>query len=104
MTLFRVSLQYIGVDHPSSYELFMIFISFVGMFVGSCAIGYSFGIFMAIVYKFMDFSENPVIGVSVIVLTIFLPFMISEFIEFSGIVSIFFAGVMRLKKKKKSYV
>lgn len=101
ITVFRVTLKFVGYDMESSDILFC-FLNFWIIFIGSCAIGYSLGVMTALVYKYVDFKNHKLSAVSLFVSTVYIPFLLSEVFQLSGIVTILFSGIASRKYINKN--
>lgn len=67
--------------------------SFGIMFFTSCFIGIFYGIVTALMTKFSKLHESDLLETSMVVLTSYLAFLISEVIDASGIVTILICGI-----------
>lgn len=62
-------------------------------FVGSSVLGGLGGACAALLFKQIDMRQNRLVEISVYVLLVYIPFLISEILHLSGIVTILFTGV-----------
>jgi sodium/hydrogen exchanger 8 len=92
ITIFKVTSRFIGHEMNSS-EMLFCFINFWISFIGSCLIGYSMGMMIALIYKHVDFSHHRLSAVSLFVCTVYIPFFLAEVLQLSGIVTILFCGI-----------
>jgi ABC-type multidrug transport system fused ATPase/permease subunit len=92
ITIFKVTSRFIGHEMNSS-EIFFCFINFWISFIGSCCIGYSMGMMIALIYKHVDFSNHRLSAVSLFVCIVYIPFFLAEVLQLSGIVTILFCGI-----------
>jgi NhaP-type Na+/H+ or K+/H+ antiporter len=67
--------------------------NFVVIFVGSTMIGWVSGCFSSLLFKHIDFSHNRPTEMIVFGLVMYLPFLLAEYFELSGIVAILFTGI-----------
>jgi sodium/hydrogen exchanger 8 len=92
ITVFRVTSKFVGYD-MEPLDVFYCFINFWICFVGSCFIGYALGVMIALIYKVIDFRHHKLAAVSLFVSTIYIPFLLSEVLQLSGIVTCMFSGI-----------
>ena len=76
-----------------SSDILYCFINFWICFIGSCCIGYFLGVMTAVIYKYVDFKNHRLSAVSLFVSTVYIPFLLSEVLQLSGIVTILFSGI-----------
>ena len=61
--------------------------------VCSPILGIAVGIFAAMIFKWADMRETPLLELSLFVLIMYVPFLIAEMLDLSGIVTILFTGM-----------
>ena len=76
-----------------SNDILYCFVNFNICFIGSCFIGYSLGVLTAVLYKHVEFKNHKLAAVSLFVSTVYIPFLLSEVLQLSGIVTILFSGI-----------
>ena len=69
------------------------FVDFSVSFVGSLLLGLLAGIVSAFVLKIVDVRSSPLIELSIFVLIMYVPYMLAEILNLSGIVTILFTGM-----------
>jgi NhaP-type Na+/H+ or K+/H+ antiporter len=62
-------------------------------FVGSSVLGSFGGACTGFIFKQIDMRHNRLVEISVYVLLVYIPFLISEILNLSGIVTILFTGI-----------
>ena len=92
ITVFRVTLKFVGYE-MESIDILYCFINFWIYLIGSCFIGYFLGVMTALIYKYVDFKNHKLSAVSLFVSTVYIPFLLSEVLQLSGIVTILFSGI-----------
>jgi sodium/hydrogen exchanger 8 len=60
--------------------------------VGSVCLGYSFGLGTAFLFKKIDMRHHRLVEISLYLVLMYVPFLISEILHLSGIVTILFTG------------
>eukprot|EP00529_Nitzschia_sp_RCC80_P015924 CAMPEP_0113487872 /NCGR_PEP_ID=MMETSP0014_2-20120614/25727_1 /TAXON_ID=2857 /ORGANISM="Nitzschia sp." /LENGTH=684 /DNA_ID=CAMNT_0000381571 /DNA_START=138 /DNA_END=2192 /DNA_ORIENTATION=+ /assembly_acc=CAM_ASM_000159 len=88
-------LVYIGVDDTKTLveEIVSFLVEFSLLAVGSPAMGIICSFVAALVFKHLDFNGTPVIELSLYILLVYIPFILAELMNLSGIVTIFFTGM-----------
>lgn len=56
-------------------------------------LGFGFSMGAALLFKHVDFREHPMIELPLLLLLMYVPFVLAECVEWSGIVAIFFCGI-----------
>ena len=92
ITGFRVAVRFIQNDLSSTDVMFCM-PNFVVIVVASTVIGYVFGIVLAFLFKHVDFEFNRIIPVSIFLGVVYVPFLLAEVLQLSGILAMFFAGI-----------
>ena len=92
ITGFRVAVRFIQNDLSSTDVMFCM-PNFVVIVVASTVIGYVFGIVLAFLFKHVDFEFNRIIPVSIFLGVVYIPFLLAEVLQLSGILAMFFAGI-----------
>lgn len=92
ITGFRVAVRFIQND-LSSTDVMLCMPNFVVIVVASTVIGYVFGIVLAFLFKHVDFEFNRIIPVSIFLGVVYIPFLLAEVLQLSGILAMFFAGI-----------
>ena len=90
--VFRVTLKFVGYDMESN-DILYCFVNFWICFIGSCLIGYFLGVMTALLYKHVEFKNHKLAAISLFVSTVYIPFLLSEVLQLSGIVTILFSGI-----------
>lgn len=70
-----------------------LFVQFSLCAVGSPVLGIACGFLAALLFKYVDFRESKMIELSLYVLCMYVPYLIAECFQLSGIVVIFFTGM-----------
>lgn len=94
--VFKTASKYVGYNMTTE-DIVTCIINFFIIFIGSCVIGYTFGILTALIYKCIDFKKHIVISVGFFVIMIYIPFLVSEILQLSGVVSILFSGKLLIR-------
>ena len=92
ITLFKTTSKYIGAEITYADGL-IAFADFIINCIGSTLIGYTLGLFFAWVFKVIDFSKHRLLLVSLFVAMVYIPFLFSETLQLSGILTILFSAV-----------
>jgi len=92
VVLFNTFAKFVGYSH-SIETAFIAIADFVIIFLGSLFIGFLMGCFAALASKRIDFHEHVVVELACYFLLIYLPYLVAEALEMSGIVSTLFAGI-----------
>lgn len=104
ITLYNVTTKFITYEMMES-DYFTLIIKFTICFTFSTIIGYVFGIFSAFLYKLIHFKNDEIVVVSCFLCTIYIPFLLAEMLQLSGIVALLFTGIAsrRYLNKNISY-
>jgi NhaP-type Na+/H+ or K+/H+ antiporter len=96
IVLFRVFSSYVTDEYDHSPQAFwyMGIINFLLIFVCSALVGIIFGFLSAILLKTLRLRDNRVIEMTIYLIACYAPYLISEALELSGIVSILFTGIV----------
>lgn len=100
ITIFNVTSKLLQ-DASAEPDIVACFVNFVMLIIGSWLIGYLSGLVLAFILKQFDFSQESLTPVGVIVCSVYMPFLFSEMLQLSGIVTIFFAGISSRKYVRK---
>jgi solute carrier family 9 (sodium/hydrogen exchanger), member 8 len=93
ITIFKVCGKYIGISMTTK-DICIFAANFVIVFLCSCVLGYLLGIAVAMLFKSHRHLTNHVLlSVSILILAIYIPFLLAEMIQLSGIVTILFSGI-----------
>ncbi|POM73414.1 Monovalent Cation:Proton Antiporter-1 (CPA1) Family [Phytophthora palmivora] len=90
--LFETFSRFIGHSYEFKPMLFAIF-EFGLVLTGSTMIGVIFGMLPALIFKHSNLRSNLLHEVGVFVMFAYLPFVVSQILGMSGVVSVIFAGV-----------
>ena len=75
-------------------QILQSIITFIFVFISSCLIGYFSGIITALIYRFTDFNKKQtLLNVGIYISTVYLPYLLSDALQLSGIVTILFTGI-----------
>lgn len=92
IVIFKVSSKFVSVG-MSEEEVLVGFVNFCLLFVGSSILGYVFGILSALLFKYLpSLSSDPTVTVTLFLATVYVPFLLSEAVQLSGIVCILWTG------------
>ena len=98
LILFHTFADFMNSDLATEGELWKKAVEIVTdlSYKGFCSplLGTLFSFIMAMVFKYIDFREFHMLELSLYVSCMYLPFLIAESLDLSGIVSIFFSGLM----------
>lgn len=92
ITLFKTTSKYIGAPITHTDGL-IAFADFIINCIGSTVIGYGLGLFFAWIFKVIDFSKHRLLLVSLFVGMVYIPFLLSETLQLSGILTIMFSAI-----------
>jgi solute carrier family 9 (sodium/hydrogen exchanger), member 8 len=81
-----------GVDQVAAGVL-TLFFEFTVDFIGSSVLGFLAGLLAAGLFKLNDIRQSPLLELSLYVLIMYVPYLIADILELSGIVTILFTGV-----------
>lgn len=90
--LYETFSRFIGHSYEFKPLLFAIF-EFALVLTGSTMIGVIFGMIPAMLFKYGNLRSNLLHEVGVYVMFAYLPFLVSQVLGMSGVVSIIFAGI-----------
>ena len=68
-------------------------ITFVVNFAGSLILGIVSGILAAMLLKYVDMRQNKLLELSIYIMIMYVPFLLAEILQLSGIVAILFSGI-----------
>nr|CAB3266349.1 sodium/hydrogen exchanger 6 [Phallusia mammillata] len=87
--------QKAGSSEFDSAAFFSSLGEFIGVFLGSFAIGGTTAIITALIFKFTKLGQHPVLETSVFFLMSWSCFLLAEAVGFTGIVAVLFCGVLQ---------
>ncbi|KAJ0399487.1 hypothetical protein P43SY_003364 [Pythium insidiosum] len=90
--LFTTFSKFVGYSY-SFLPMFFAFIEFVLVFTGSTLIGVAFGMIPALIFKYSNLHTCLMHEVGVYVMFSYIPFLVAQILEMSGVVAIIFAGI-----------
>lgn len=90
--LFSTFSKFIGYSYTLKPMLFAI-VEFMLNFAGSTMIGIAFGMIPALIFKYTNLRSCLLHEVGVYVMFSYLPFLIAQIFEMSGVVAIIFTGI-----------
>jgi solute carrier family 9 (sodium/hydrogen exchanger), member 8 len=93
ITMFKLASSFINnpVDQTTLPIVFLVNVFII--FVGSMVIGYGIALMLALIFKHLSFQGQKLIPTALILSSSFIPFLLAEMLQLSGIVAIFFAGI-----------
>ena len=80
ITVFNVTSKFVGSEMDAR-DIIECFVKFCIVFSGSCFIGYALGILTAYWYRKIGLRPHKLIVVAVFVLTVYIPFLLSEMLQ-----------------------
>jgi NhaP-type Na+/H+ or K+/H+ antiporter len=92
ISLFDTTKEFVGEEMTAEATIAAIAI-FIMTFSLSCLIGYGSGVLSAGLFKAVDLSHHPIILMTVFFTIVYIPFLISEVLQLSGIVTILFSAI-----------
>ncbi|ETW09714.1 sodium/hydrogen exchanger 3, variant 3 [Aphanomyces invadans] len=92
IVLFNTFVKFIGVTEVHAHAVSYAVLDFIGVCVGSILVGVTFGCLSSIALKHVK-GLAVMHEVSLFVLVAYIPFLVAEVLELSGIVAILFAGM-----------
>jgi sodium/hydrogen exchanger 8 len=92
ISLFTTFSKFIGYSYAFKPMLFAIF-EFMLDFVGSTLLGIAFGVIPALIFKYSNLRSCLLHEVGVYVMFAYLPFVVAQILDMSGVVAIIFAGI-----------
>lgn len=92
ISLFTTFAKFIGYSYSFKPMLFAIF-QFLLDFCGSTMLGIAFGVIPAIIFKYTNLRTCLLHEVGVYVMFAYLPFVVAQILNMSGVVAIIFAGI-----------
>ena len=102
LTLFKVANRFIGQD-MTKQQILQSIITFVVVFISSCCLGYFSGIITALIYRFTNFNKKQtLLNVALYISTVYLPYLLSDALQLSGIVAILFTGIASRRYTNKN--
>jgi sodium/hydrogen exchanger 8 len=93
ITAFRVTARMIGATQFSYLDGIACVVNFFILVAGSSIIGYGVAVIVAFLFRHLHFGRNKVVPISVVICTMYIPFFLTEMLQLSGIVTIFFTGI-----------
>jgi sodium/hydrogen exchanger 8 len=91
---FRTFEQYSHLPSLEGVSTLSYFTNFLSVFVGSTAIGIVIGLVCSFLFRRSDFTESPPYEFTLTFLFAFTSYYVSEIIGMSGIVALFFCGIV----------
>lgn len=85
------------IDFKSEFSMYLVWGSFQRFFIiffGSVLIGVIGALVTAIVFKYANFRKNPSLEISLMFIASYIPYLIAESLELSGILAILFCGII----------
>ncbi|CAG9319246.1 unnamed protein product [Blepharisma stoltei] len=92
IALFKTFAQF--AENEKELELGNIVIQFTYLFVGSISVGVIIGILSALVFKVFKLSDHPTLETAMFFLWSYIPFVLCEALEMSGILGLLFLGMI----------
>ncbi|CAM9183140.1 unnamed protein product, partial [Ectocarpus fasciculatus] len=92
ITLFKTFSKFVGLPLGPA-DMFIAFVDFLVIFIGSALIGYVLGLAAAFFFKVVDLTHYRLLLVSIFVAMVYIPFLFAEAIQLSGIVTILFTSI-----------
>jgi sodium/hydrogen exchanger 3 len=92
ITLFKTMSTYIGETITLEDGLYA-FLDFVISIIGSTLIGFGLGMLFAWIFKVVDLSKHRLLLVSLFTGMIYIPFLLSETLQLSGILTLLFSAI-----------
>lgn len=92
ITVYKIASRFVGMD-ITTLDILYACVNFVIIFLGSACIGYGIGIFTAYVLGCFSFLHDPITPVALLFCTMYIPFLLTETLQLSGIVALFFTGI-----------
>ena len=84
-------------------QIFQSIITFIVVFISSCFIGYFSGIITALIYRYTNFNKKQtLLNVGIYIATVYLPYLLSDALQLSGIVTILFTGIASRRYTNKN--
>lgn len=92
ITLFKTMSKYIGKSITYEDGLFA-FLDFIISCIGSTVIGFGLGMLFAWIFKVVDLTKHRLLLVSLFTGMIYVPFLLSETLQLSGILTLLFSSI-----------
>lgn len=93
ITAFRISSRLIETTHLTYMDGVAAAVNFVVLVIGSSIIGYVVPILIAYLFRYVPFGKDKTVPISAVLCMVYMPFFLSEMLQLSGIVAIFFTGI-----------
>jgi NhaP-type Na+/H+ or K+/H+ antiporter len=93
ITAFKVASRMIGASAFTMMDVATCTVNFCVLVLGSTTIGYIFAVIVAFILRHIDFGRNKVAPIAVVICAMYIPFFLTEMLQLSGIVTVFFSGV-----------
>lgn len=91
IVLFQTFVKFVNKSAEET-SVVEIVLNFFGIFLGSVAIGIAVGMLTSLLFKHVNIRRSTILELCVFSLFAYIPFLLAEAIELSGIVSILFTG------------
>lgn len=98
IVLFRSIDEYSPAEGSGDFEVAAVFRSigiFVGIFIGSFVLGTAMGLMTALLMKFSNLRDYPLLETSMFFIMSYSTFLFAEFAGLTGIVAVLFCGIMQ---------
>lgn len=93
ITAFKVASRMVGAESFTTMDAVACTVNFCVLVLGSTVIGYTFAVLVAYVLRHIEFGRNKVAPVAVMLCAMYIPFFLTEMLQLSGIVTVFFSGI-----------
>jgi sodium/hydrogen exchanger 8 len=96
LVLFNAFAKFVQRDNgfgEVAVGIFTFLIDFTIAFVGSSVLGVILGILAALLLKYIDMRTTPLLELSLYLLIMYVPYLLAEIMQMSGIVTILFTGI-----------
>jgi len=96
LVLFNAFAKFVSHDNTAgkvTLGILEFVITFVVNFAGSLVLGILSGILAAMLLKYVDMRQNTLLELSLYIMIMYVPFLLAEILQLSGIVTILFSGI-----------
>ena len=96
IVLFKTLSEFLAHDHQHEDKIFLIgkyLLSLLTQAVGSPVLGIIFSFCLGLAFKHVDLRKHQLLELALYILPIYIPFILSEVLNLSGMITIFFTGI-----------
>ena len=101
ITIFKVANRFVSTEMTEE-DILKCVCTFIVVFILSCIIGYGCGIISALLFRYSHLKNQLMLSVGIFLTTVYVPYLLSEALHLSGIVTILFTGISSRRYTNKN--